>query len=158
MKMQMRNMSQIAVVATVGVVMALTGAVLAAPRNSELGTWKMNPAKSMTNNKGVTNTIEVAGEGVKVKVDVIRADSESHYTYTVNFDGKFSPIVGQSASGDEVSATRIDASTVSYAFKRAGKPAGTQTIVVSADGKIRTQTMGDAAGAPNGTVQVYDKQ
>ena len=157
-KAHLRKMSQFAAVVAVGLMMALTGNAFAASGNSELGTWKMDPAKSKTNNKGVSNKIEAIGDSVKVTVDVYRADSESHYSYTVKFDGNFVKIDGVAASGDEVSATRIDANTVRYAFKRAGKPAGTQTIVVSADGKTRTQTMGDAAGKPNGTVQVYDRQ
>jgi len=154
----LRKMSRFVAIVTVGLVMAFTGNAFATSGNSELGTWKMDPAKSKTNNKAVTNTIETVGDSVKVTVDVIRADSESHYSYTVKFDGQFVKIDGVAASGEEVSATRIDANTVRYAFKRAGKPAGTQTIVVSADGKTRTQTMGDASGKPNGTVQVYDKQ
>lgn len=149
---------QFAAVVTVGLVLSLMGQALAASANSELGTWKMDPAKSKTNNKSVINTVEATGEGVKVTVEVGRTDgSVTKYYYIANFDGKVNPIVGQSASGDEVAAMRIDANTVRYAFNRAGKVAGSQTVVVSADGKMRTQTFMNANGEP-GMVQVYDKQ
>jgi hypothetical protein len=153
-----RKFSRLAAVVAVGLAMAFTGNAFAQTGNSELGTWKMNPAKSKTNNKDVTNTIEAVGDSIKVQVDVIRADSESHYSYTLKLDGTFVKIDGAAASGDEVAGTRIDANTVRYDFKRAGKTAGSQSIVVSADGKTRTQTMLNASGAPTGTVQVYEKQ
>lgn len=165
---QLRKMLQFAAVAAVGLMTAFTGQTLmgqafvgqafAAATNSELGTWKMDPAKSKSNNKSVTNTIEAVGEGIKVTVEVGRMDgSVTKYYYVANFDGKFNPIIGQSASGDEVAATRIDANTVKYAFNRAGKAAGSQTVVISANGKTRTQTFMNANGEP-GMVQVYDKQ
>ena len=77
-KAHLRKMSQFAAVVAVGLMMALTGNAFAASGNSELGTWKMDPAKSKTNNKGVSNKIEAIGDSVKVTVDVYRADSESH--------------------------------------------------------------------------------
>ena len=155
-KAQSRRMFQVLALVAAGLMMA--GQTFAASANSELGTWKMDPAKSKSNNKSVTNMIEAVGEGIKVTVEVGRMDgSVTKYYYVANFDGKFNPIIGLSASGDEVAATRIDANTVKYAFNRAGKAAGSQTVVVPADGKTRTQTFMNATGQP-GMIQVYDKQ
>ena len=117
------HLRKFAATVAVGLAVIVGGSAFAAQSNSELGTWKMDPAKSQTNNKGVTNTIEAAGEGVKVIVEVLRTDgSVTKYSYVANFDGKYNKIDGQSASGDEVAAIRVDAHTVRYDFKRAGKP------------------------------------
>jgi hypothetical protein len=161
---QVRTISRRGTIIAVGATMAFaamtfTGMAFAAMANSELGTWKLDPAKSKTNNKDVTNVIEAAGQGVKVTVEVGAGDgSKRGYNYTVNFDGKFAPIIGTSAIGDEVSATRIDANTVKYAFKKAGKESSSQVVVVSADGKTRTQTFMNVKGEPSGMIQVFNKQ
>ena len=160
---QLRKMSQFAAVIAVGMTLANSGAVsgqaFAASANSEIGTWKLDPAKSHTNNKAVTNVIVAEGKGVKVTVEVGAGDGSTRgYSYVTNFDGKFSPIIGTSAIGDEVAGTRIDANTVKYAFKKAGKDSSSQTVVVSADGKTRTQTFLNVAGEPSGMIQVFDKQ
>src|ERR1700736_5832798 len=93
---RMRQMSLVAVVA-VGLVVVLGGTALAQSSNTELGTWKLNVAKSKfspgTAVKSGTIKVEAAGAGIKLVVDTVGADGTvRHYEYTVNYDGKDSPV------------------------------------------------------------------
>ncbi|MEO5740339.1 MAG: hypothetical protein ABIS29_07075 [Vicinamibacterales bacterium] len=138
-----------------------TGMAHGQASNPLVGTWKLNVAKSSGGFKSGTTKIEAAGEGVKFIVDMVAADGKaSHWTLTANFDGKDSPVTGDSPYGDMTAFTRIDANTTRMVSKKAGKVTVTQTIVVSADGKTRTTTTKgtNAMGQPVDTVAVYEKQ
>lgn len=164
MQARIRQMYLVAVV-VVASVAVLAGTALAQSSNPLVGTWKLNIAKSKYNAgtapKSSTTTIEAAGAGVKFTVDSVTADGTvRHWTYTTNIDGKDSPIVGNAAQGDAAAVTRVDANTTRTAYKKGGKVTVTQTSVVSADGKTRTNTSKgkDALGQLTDSVQVYDKQ
>jgi hypothetical protein len=147
------------------VVAVLGGTVLAQGTDSQVGTWKLNAEKSTFSPapgpKSVIQKIEAAPTGRKIIVDTVQADgSKGHWEYTASDDGKDSPITGSSPFGDTVARTRIDATTTQLIFKKGGKVLSTQTLVVSADGKTRTDTRKgvNAAGQTVSSVTVYDKQ
>ena len=139
----------------------LGGAALAQSSDPLIGTWKLNVAKSKSSFKSGSTTIEAAGAGVKLTVDLVGADgTASHWTITANYDGKDNPVVGSSPYGDMAAFTRIDARTIRVVSKQGGKPTVTQTIAVSGDGKTRTTTTKgtDAKGQTLDTVAFYEKQ
>ena len=79
MQTRMRQASRFTAVAiTLAVVLLAVGTALAQSPNSEVGTWKMNVAKSKfspgTESKSGTIKVEAAGAGVKFTVDRVAAD------------------------------------------------------------------------------------
>jgi len=152
--------------AVVGVLTAaLAGAVLAQAGDPQIGTWKLNVAKSTFSPgpapKSGTTKIEAAGAGAKLIVDQTAADGTArHWEFTANYDGKDVPIVGNNPDADTVARTRVNANTVETISKKAGKIVTTQQSTVSADGKTRTVTTKgvNAAGQKVDNVAVYEKQ
>ncbi len=149
----------------VGVVVASALVVtVSAQSGSEIGTWKLNVAKSKYSPdpapKSQSVTFAAAGQGVKVTVEGVAADgSKTAQSYTANYDGKDAPLTG-SATTDMVSLKRINATTVERTDKKGGKVVQTLTRVVSADGKTMTITTKgtNAQGKPVNNVAVYEKQ
>lgn len=137
--------------------------VLAA--DSNIGTWKLNLAKSTFSPgpapKSQTLKIEAWGaDGVKYTADGVDAEGKPmHWEMQAKYDGKFVPFKGN-PDADMLSYKRIDANTVESTTQRNGKPAQITKVVVSADGKTRTltQTGANAKGQPVNNVVVYDKQ
>jgi hypothetical protein len=152
--------------AIVGVFSAvLAGTVLAQAADPQIGTWKLNVAKSTFSPgpppKSGTTKIEAAGAGAKLIVDQTMADGTArHWEFTANYDGKDVPITGNNPDADTVARTRINANTVETISKKAGKVVATQQSTVSADGKTRTVTTKgvNAAGQKIDNVAVYEKQ
>jgi hypothetical protein len=143
----------------------LPGTVLAQAADPQLGTWKLNLAKSKYSPgpapKSATTKIEAAGAGVKVIVDQSPADGANrHWEFTANYDGKDVPITGNNPDADMIARTRVNASTVKSILKKGGKVTTTQTSAVSSDGKTRTVTTTgtDAAGQTVNNIAVYDRQ
>ena len=139
--------------------------VLAQGTDSQVGTWKLNLAKSKYSPgpapKSATTKIEAVGAGTKVIVDQAQADgSMRHWEFTANYDGKDNPITGNNPDADMVARTRINATTIQTISKKGGKVTTTQTSAVSADGKTRTVTTKgvNAAGQTVNNVAVYDRQ
>lgn len=160
MQARIRQMYLVAVVVAASVVL-LAGTAFA---QTNIGTWKLNIAKSKYNAgtppKSGAITYEVAGAGVKVTVDSVAADGTvTHYTYTANYDGKDNPVVGN-PNADMVARTRINATTTKLVSKKGGKITTTATGVVSSDGKTLTvtNTGTNAQGQKVDSVAVYDKQ
>jgi hypothetical protein len=165
MQARIRQTHLLAVVA-LGLVVVLGGTTLAqsgTPTN--VGTWKLDLAKSKyaagTAPKSAVVKIEAVGAGFKATVDTVTADGTvQHWGFSGTYDGKDGPIAGNSPYGDVVSGTRIDANTTRNIYKKGGKVTITLTAVVSADGKTMTftNTGTDALGKPVNSVRVYDKQ
>lgn len=139
-------------------------ATVSAQASPEIGTWKLNLAKSKYSPgpapKSQTATFAAAGQGVKVTTDGVAADgSKTAQSYTANYDGKDVPLTGSTTS-DTVSLKRINATTVERTDKKAGKVVQTLTRVISADGKTLTITTKgtNAQGQAVNNVAVYDKQ
>src|SRR5712692_2535065 len=134
------------VVAGALVTIVLGGTALAQSSNSEVGTWKLNVAKSKfslgTALKSGTTKIEAAGAGVKVTVDTVGAEGTvRHWEFTANYDGKENPITGNSPFGNPLTGnspfgdvvalvrTRVDANTMRSVYKNGGRVTVTQTTV-----------------------------
>jgi hypothetical protein len=140
----------------------VAGAVCFAASDAQMGTWKLNEAKSKLPTKARNNTVvyEAAGDSVKVSIDGIDPDGKSvHTEWTGKFDGKDYPVTGDSTS-DARSYKQVDDHTLTFAGKQGGKVTISGRIVVSADGKTRTvtNTVTDAAGKKVKGTAVYDKQ
>jgi hypothetical protein len=146
---------------TLGVCYVGAAAALAADAN--VGTWKLNSAKSKLTPgtpKNDTVIVEVAGDNMKVTVDGTDGDGKpAHNTWTGKFDGKDYPVTGDPAS-DMRSYTKVNDRTLTLTLKKAGKVTTTGRIVLSADGKSRTVTITgtDPQGKKVSGTAVYDKQ
>jgi hypothetical protein len=130
--------------------------------NPNMGTWKLNEAKSKLEGKARNHTVvyEPAGDQVKVTVDGVDENGGAvHSEWTGKFDGKEYPVTGDAAS-DVRSYRMINKNTLALTGKKAGKVTLTGRIVVSRDGKTRTvtTTTTNAQGKKVTSVARYDKQ
>ena len=130
--------------------------------NPNMGTWKLNEAKSKFAGKARNHTViyEAAGDQIKVTVEGVDANGTAvRNEWTGKFDGKDYPVTGES-NADARSYKLIDSNTLEIANKKAGKTTMTGRIVVSKDGKTRTVTTNatDEQGKKVTNVAVYDKQ
>ena len=131
--------------------------------DSNMGTWKLNEAKSkMAAGSPKNNTVvyEAAGDKVKVTVDGVDADGKpTHNEWTGSFDGKDYAVTGDPTS-DTRAYTKVDDHTLDMTIKKDGKATVTGKIVVADDGKSRTVTTNgmDAKGKKVKNTVVYDKQ
>jgi hypothetical protein len=129
----------------------------------QMGTWKLNEAKSKLAPgapKNNTVVLEIAGDSVKVTVDGTDRDGKpAHNEWTGKFDGKDYPVTGDPDS-DARSYKKIDDRRSELTLKKDGKVTVTGRIVVSADGKTRTVTTSgtDPQGKKFKSTSVYDKQ
>ena len=148
-----------ALLITVGIVSA---ALVSAASDPNVGTWKFNAEKSKgAIVKSGTAMIEPAGDGVKVTVDLVGNDGTPlKWSFTAAYDGKDSPVTGNSPFGNTVAMTRVDDHTTKVTTKQDGKVTVTQTVIVSADGKTRTLTSKgtDVKGNAIDSTAVYDRQ
>jgi hypothetical protein len=138
------------------------GTAIGIASSPQIGTWKLNEAKSKFS--GVAkNTLVVyteAGDSVKVAIDGIDADGKAfHSEWTGKFDGKDYALTGD-ASADMRSYKVIDANTLAFTTKKGGKTLLSGEIVVAADGKSRTVKASgtNAKGESVTQMAVYDKQ
>jgi hypothetical protein len=131
--------------------------------NPNMGTWKLNEAKSKIPAmapKNNTVVYEAMGDKIKVTVDGVDADGKAlHNEWTGMFDGKDYPLVGD-ANADTRMYKKVDARTTDLTNKKAGKVTTTGKIVIAADGKSRTVTVSgtDPQGKKVKYTAVYDKQ
>jgi len=148
-------------VLTLGLV--LVGVALCFAQDAQMGTWKLNEAKSKIapgTPRNTTVIYEAAGDNVKVKVDGIGSDGKpTHNEWTGKFDGKDYPVTGDPNS-DMRSYTKIDDRTLGLNVKKGGKVTVSGRIVISAYGKTRTVTVSgtDPTGKKFESTAVYDKQ
>jgi hypothetical protein len=128
-----------------------------------MGTWKLNEAKSkFAPGAPKNNTVvyEAVGDNVKATVDGTDGDGKpAHNEWTGKFDGKDYPVTGDPTS-DTRSYKKVGARTLELTVKKDGKVTMTGRIVVSADGKSRTLTTSgtDSMGKKVKSTAVYDKQ
>ncbi len=139
------------------------GAAVSFADNPNMGTWKLNDAKSKIPAGFVKNTTvvyEAAGDSVKVTTDgTDKNGNPGHTEWTGKFDGKDYPLTGDPAA-DSRSYKTIDDHTMMLTNKKDGKVVVSGRIDISADGKSRTLrvTRTDAAGKKSTSRAVYDKQ
>jgi hypothetical protein len=129
----------------------------------QMGTWKLNEAKSKIAAgapKNSTVVYEAAGDNIKVTIDGNAPDgTATHSEWTGKFDGKDYPSTGN-PNEDVRSVKQIDDHTLHVTSKKGGKVVLTAHVVVAADGKSRTVTANgtDAQGKKYKSTVVYDKQ
>jgi hypothetical protein len=129
----------------------------------QMGTWKLNEAKSkIAPGQPKNNTVvyEAADDKVKVTVDGTDSDGKPiHNEWTGKFDGKDYPVTGD-PNLDARSYRKVDDRTLELTTKKDGKVTVTGRIVVSADGKSRTLTTSgtDSQGKKFKSTAVYDKK
>jgi hypothetical protein len=129
----------------------------------QMGTWKLNEAKSKIPAGGPKNNTVVytaAGDDIKVTTDGTDGSGQPMHTeWTGKFDGKDYPLSGDSRA-DARSYTKVNDHTLELTNKKEGKVTATARIVVAADGKSRTVTVTskDASGKNVKVTAVYDKE
>lgn len=144
-------------------VVCLAAVSLSLAQSPQIGTWKLNEAKSkipagMMKNTTVTYTEE--GDSVKVTTDGTGGDGSAlHTEWTGKFDGKDYALTGD-PTADTRSYVKVDDHTLTLENKKGGKVTTKGKIVVSADGKTRTLTTSgkNAEGKMLTGKSVYDKQ
>jgi hypothetical protein len=139
--------------------------VAVADGNTELGTWKLNVAKSKYDPgpapKGGTRKYEpFEGDGFNLMIELVNADgSRTTNTGSGHYDGKDYPAKDSQNRWDTMTRKRIDAHTTEAVQKKAGRVVQTIRNVVSKDGKTMTSTTkGTNTSGPYTNVQVFDKQ
>jgi len=141
----------------------LAGLALCFASNANMGTWKLNEAKSklpMGAPKNHTVVYVMSGDNVKVTVDGVDGDGKAlHNEWTGKFDGKDYAVTGDPSS-DMRSYKEVNDHTLEITVKKDGKVTTTGKIVVAADGKSRTidTDSTDAKGNKVHMHGVYDKQ
>ena len=154
----MKARMMVLIVAMYAVAMAMIAA-----ENPNMGTWKLNEAKSKFSpgaTKNSTVVYEAAGDSVKVTTDGTSGDGKAvHTEWTGKFDGKDYPVTG-GAGGATRAYKVINAHTMEVTGKENGKVMTSGKIVVAADGKSRTVNISgtDSSGKKFTTDAVYDKQ
>ncbi len=151
-------MKRIVILTTLAVL--FVGVTVYSADSPQMGTWKLNEAKSKFGPGATRNTTviyEAAGDQVKVIVDgVDGAGNPSHNEWTGKWDGKFYAVTGD-PTADERSYRKINNHTLSLTGRKDGKVSLTGRIVVSANGRVRTVTT-RATGSKVSNRAVYDKQ
>jgi hypothetical protein len=131
-------------------------------QDPQIGTWKLNEAKSHIPSglpKNSTVVYEAIGDSVKVSMDGTRDGKPVHTEWTGKFDGKDYPVTGD-PNIDSRSYKKIDSHTLASTAKKGGKVITSAHAAVSADGMSRTVNLSwtDSAGKKVTGTAVYDKQ
>ncbi len=150
---------------TLGLIVAFCflGGAACFAADPQMGTWKLNEAKSKIKpgtRKNTTVVYEAAGDKVKITADGIDAKGKAtRSVWTGRFDGRDYPVVGDSSS-DARSYKKRDDRTAEFNTMNHGRLIGSGRVVVSADGKSRVVFVSgtDPDGKPFKNVAVYEKQ
>ena len=152
------------ILANLAAVLALSVALAAQTTGPWFGTWKLNIAKSKYSPgpaaKSSTTKLEPFEGGFRNTTDTVTGSGEvRHIVYTGKFDGKENVVKGN-PDADTNAYTRIDDHTYQVVPKKNGKATVTSRIVISADGKTRTQTQTgtDLKGQTVSNTLIYDRQ
>ena len=154
-------MKRIVILFTLAVL--FVGVTVCLADDPNMGTWKLNEAKSKFSpgaTKNHTVVYEAAGDSVKVTVDGVDGEGKpSHNEWTGKFNGRYYAVTGDPTS-DMRSYRRINSRTLALTAKQGTKITLTGRITVSRDGKTRTVTTTgrNAKGKWVTNTAVYDKQ
>jgi hypothetical protein len=160
--MNRRTILTLSAIATLGLATLSFGQPAHAADPTSAGTWDLNIAKSKSTDpmpKSITRTYEVTGTSEKLTGTIVTADGKTiPISFTATLDGKDSAF--QSPGVDTLALTKVDALTISYVTKLAGKQVATGTRVLSQDGKVMTFTQKgiNPAGQPFESTLVYDRR
>jgi hypothetical protein len=139
------------------------GAALSFAENPNMGTWKLDEAKSHIPAGFMKNsTVVYAADGDNVKVTTDGTDRDGkpmHTEWTGKFDGKDYPLSGD-PTADSRSYRKLNERVLLLANKKDGKAVTSGRIIVSADGKTRTLKVSgtDSSGKRVSSEAVYEKQ
>ncbi len=142
--------------------LCLAGVVVCHASDPNMGTWKLNEAKSKFSAGATKNSTVVyspAGDMVKVTTDGMTGDGKPTQTeWTGKFDGKDYPLAGDPSSTRAY--TKVDDQTMKLVNKKDGKVTSSGRIVVAPGGKSRTVTITGTTpdGKKMNSTAVYDKQ
>lgn len=131
--------------------------------NPQIGTWKLNEAKSKLHpGMGKNTMVTYAEQNDKIKVTVDGVDKDGKPTHAVwvgKWDGKAYKAKGNLA-WDSAAYKVVNDYTNDITTWKNGKVAWSGRITVSKDGKSRTVTVNgtDANGKKFTSKAVYDKQ
>jgi hypothetical protein len=143
--------------------LALCFAGTAFAQNANMGTWKLNEAKSKVPAgymKNTTVVYEMDGDNIMVTTDGTDAKGNPmHTSWTGKFDGKAYPLTGD-PTADSRTYTQVNDHTIRLSNTMGGKAVTTGTITVAADGKTRILKVNgtDKDGKKASSTAVYDKQ
>jgi hypothetical protein len=143
--------------------LCFAGTTLGLAQAPQMGTWKLDEAKSKIPAGVVKNsTVVYANNGgnIKVTTDGTGGDGKPlHTEWTGKFDGKDYPLTGDPTT-DLRSYKLVDDHTLDLTGKKNGKVTNTGHVVISADGKTRTLHLSatDPAGKKISGVSVYNRQ
>jgi endonuclease YncB( thermonuclease family) len=133
------------------------GAALSFAENPNMGTWKLDEAKSHIPAGFMKNsTVVYAADGDNVKVTTDGTDRDGKPMHT---DGKDYPLSGD-PTADSRSYRKLNERVLLLANKKDGKAVTSGRIIVSADGKTRTLKVSgtDSSGKKVSSEAVYEKQ
>ena len=145
------------------VALCFAGTALTFAQSPQMGTWKLDEAKSKIPAGLVKNSTVIYatdGDNVKVTTDGTNSDGKPlHTEWTGKFDGKEYPLTGD-PTADSRTYKKIDEHTLELTSKKSGKVTNTGHVVVSKDGKTRTLHMNatDSSGKKLSGVSMYEKQ
>jgi len=127
------------------------------------GTWTLNVSKSKYSPgmppKSQTTKLETLKDGIREVVERVNADgTTTRWDFTAKFDGKDYPIMGD-PDRDMASVKKVDDYTLEVVNKKAGKVTTSMILLVSKDGKSRTNTVSgkNAAGVAINNSLFFDK-
>ena len=126
------------------------------------GTWELNVAASKSTGplpKSAIRTYEVIGNSEKMTTTVVTGDGKTITSgFTATLDGNDSPSTNPGV--DTVVLIPVDALTVNYFTKLAGKVVYSGSRFLSNDGKIMTLTVNglNPAGKPMAAIMVFDRR
>src|SRR6266702_7944356 len=105
-------------------VLCLLAAAVCFAEDAQLGTWKLNEAKSkLTAGVPHNNTVvyEAAGDSIKVTIDGTDSDGKpTHSEWTGKVDGKDYPVTGDSTS-DTRSSKKVNDRTLAFTAEQDGQ-------------------------------------
>jgi hypothetical protein len=145
------------------VALCIAGTASSFAQSPQLGTWKLDEAKSKIPAGMVKNSTVIYaanGDNVKVTTDGTGGDGKPiHTEWTGKFDGKEYPLTGD-PTADSRSYKTVNEHELEITSKKSGKETNKGKVVVSKDGKTRTlnMTANDASGKKVSGVSMYDKQ
>jgi len=148
---------------TPGAALCMTALVLGFADDPNVGTWKINEAKSKVVAGMAKNTTVVytaVGDSYKCVVDgVDAAGKPSHNEWTGKFDGKDYPVTGD-PTADTRSLKMVKPGHYVLANKKDGKVVVEGTVDFSADLQTRTLVTHatDASGKKMTATAVYERQ
>jgi hypothetical protein len=149
-------------IAVLAAALSFTAAAACFAASPQMGTWKLNEAKSkLVPGMGKNTTVTYAEQKDKIKITVEGIDKDGKPTHSVwvgKFDGKAYPVKGN-LPYNTVAYRVVNDRTNDITAMKDGKIGWSGQITVAADGKSRTVTINgtDANGKKFKGKAVYDK-